>query len=186
VYEPRYYRCVAGIQLSALLKGNVHKEIPLRYISGNALTGTRVEMNDYLGAYDSQVTVLHEGTDVHEFAGWVMPRLNMFSMSKTYFTGLVQKICPRKQFDADTRILGGERALIMSGEYEKVFPMDILPEKLVRACITRDLEKMEELGIYEVAPEDFALCEYVCTSKVEVQRQVRAALDLLKAENGEE
>jgi len=186
VYEPRYYRCVAGIQLSALLKGNVHKEIPLRYISGNALTGTRVEMDDYLGAYDSQVTVLHEGTDVHEFAGWVMPRLNMFSMSKTYFTGLVQKICPRKQFDADTRILGGERALIMSGEYEKVFPMDILPEKLVRACITRDLEKMEELGIYEVAPEDFALCEYVCTSKVEVQKQVRTALDLLKAENGEE
>lgn len=186
VYEPRYYRCVAGIQLSALFKGNVHKEIPLRYISGNPLTGTRVEINDYLGAYDSQVTVLHEGSDVHEFAGWVMPRLNMFSMSKTYFSGLIQMICPRKQFDADTRILGGERALIMSGEYEKVFPMDILPEKLVRACITRELEKMEELGIYEVAPEDFALCEYVCTSKVEVQKQVRAALDLLKAENGEE
>ncbi len=186
VYEPRYYRCVAGIQLSALLKGNVHKEIPLRYICGNPLTGRRVEMNDYLGAYDNQLTVLHEGSDVHEFAGWVMPRLNLFSMSKTYFSGLIQKICPRIQFDTDTRILGGERALIMSGEYDKVFPMDILPEKLVRACITGDLEKMEELGIYEVAPEDFALCEYVCTSKVEVQKHVRAALDLLKAENGEE
>ena len=185
VYEPRYYRCVAGIQLSALLRGNVHKEIPLRYISGNPLTGRRVEMDDYLGACDSQVTVLHEGTDVHEFAGWVMPRLNMFSMNKTYFSGLIKKICPKTEFDADTRILGGERALIMSGEYEKVFPMDILPEKLVRACITKDFEKMEELGIFEVAPEDFALCEYVCTSKVEVQKHVREALDLLKAENGE-
>lgn len=186
VYEPRYYRCIVGIQLSALLRGNVYKEIPLRYISGNPLTGSRKEMDGYLGAYDSQVTVLHEGCDVHEFAGWVMPRLNMFSLSNTYFSRLVQTLCPKTKFEADTRILGGERALIMSGEYEKVFPMDIMPEHLLRACITKDLEKMEELGIYEVAPEDFALCEYICTSKIEVQKQVRAALDLLKAENGEE
>lgn len=89
-------------------------------------------------------------------------------------------------YKTDTRVLGGERALIMSGEYDKVFPMDILPERLIRACIVKDLEDMEALGIYEVAPEDFALCEYICTSKIELQQTVREALDLLKAENGDE
>ncbi len=186
VRKPAYVCCKPGIQMSSLLEGNVYKEIPLRFISGNALTGTQVTMEEYLGFYDSQVTVLHEGTDVDELLGWVMPRFNKFSSSATYFTKLVSRICPKKAYDTDTRILGGERALIMSGEYDKVFPMDILPERLLRACIVKDLEDMEALGIYEVAPEDFALCEYVCTSKIEVQKTVREALDLLKAENGED
>jgi len=186
VYQPAYYSCKPGIALSALVEGNVHKEIPLRYINGNPLSGERVEKDGFLGFYNSQVTVLHEGSDVHELLGWVMPRLNMFSNSRTYFSFLIDKLMPKRQYDADTRVLGGERALIMSGEYDKVFPMDILPERLVRACIVKDLEDMEALGIYEVAPEDFALCEYVCTSKIEVQKVVREALDLLKAENGED
>ena len=186
VYMPAYYMVKPGICLEALLEGNVHKEIPLRFVSGNALTGTQVAADGYLGFYDSQVTVLHEGTDVDELLGWVMPRFNRFSSSKSYFSGLIQKICPKAEFETDTRMLGSERALIMSGEYDKVFPMDILPERLLRACIVRDLEDMEALGIYEVAPEDFALCEYVCTSKIEVQKIVREALDLLKAENGDD
>jgi Na+-transporting NADH:ubiquinone oxidoreductase subunit A len=114
-----------------------------------------------------------------------MPRLNLFSTSRTYFSWLIKRLFPYKKYEPDTRILGGERALIMSGEYEKVFPMDILPEQLVRACITGELEKQENLGIYEVAPEDLALCEFVCTSKVEVQRVIREALDRLKKENGD-
>lgn len=185
VIRPSYARCVPGLPLSAIVEGNVHKEIPLRYVNGNALSGSRVDAEGYLSAYATQLTVLHEGTDVHEMLGWVMPRFNVFSASRTYFTWLANCLFPKKTYEPDTRILGGERALIMSGEYDNVFPMDILPEQLVRACLTNDLEKMEQLGIYEVAPEDFALCEYVCTSKIEVQRVIREALDVLKKENGD-
>jgi len=187
VITPAYYRCKRGICLSALFEGNVYKEQPLRYINGNALTGTQVQKDGFLDFYSSQVTVLHEGTNVDELLGWVMPRFNMFSTSRTYFlSGLLRKLNPAKKYDADTRILGGERALIMSGEYDKVFPMDIYPERLLRACLVKDLEEMEALGIYEVVPEDFALCEYVCTSKIEVQKAIRESLDLLKSENGDE
>ena len=187
VIAPAYFRCKAGVCLTALIEGNVYKEAQLRYVSGNALTGTQVQADGFLGFYDSQVTVLHEGSDVDELLGWVMPRVNMFSSSRTYFlSGLLRKLNPKKAYDADTRVLGGERALIMSGEYDRVFPMDIYPERLLRACIVKDLEEMEALGIYEVAPEDFALCEYVCTSKIAVQQIVREALDVLRAENGDE
>jgi len=185
VIRPSYVSCLPGSPLSALVDGNVYKEIPLRYINGNPLSGSRVEAEGYLSAYATQLTVLHEGTDTHEMLGWVLPRFNQFSTSRTYFSWLTKCLMPEKAYEPDTRILGGERALIMSGEYDKVFPMDILPEQLVRACLTKDLERMEQLGIYEVAPEDFALCEYVCTSKIEVQREIREALDLLKRENGD-
>lgn len=185
VVKPAYVRCLPGTPISTLVDGNVHKEIPLRYINGNPLSGSRVAVDGFLGAYATQLTVLHEGTDTHEILGWVMPRFNLFSTSRTYFTWLTKWLVPGKAFEPDTRVLGGERALIMSGEYDRVFPMDILPEHLVRACVTNDLERMEQLGLYEVAPEDFALCEFVCTSKIEVQRVIREALDLLKKENGD-
>lgn len=185
VRNPHYIRCKPGIPLKVLLEGNVYKEIPLRFINGNALTGVQTDSGGYLSAYSHQLTVLHEGSDIHELLGWAMPRLNMFSNSGTYFTSLMRRFFPGKTYEPDTRILGGERALIMSGEYDKVFPMDILPEQLVRSCISGNLEKQENLGLYEVAPEDFALCEYVCTSKINVQQVIRQALDILKLENGD-
>lgn len=185
VRKPQYIRCKPGIPVKALVTGNVYNEIPLRYINGNPLTGKIVNPDGYLDFYANQITVLHEGTDTHEFFGWIMPRFGIQSMSKTYFSWLMKCVFPDKKYEPDTRVLGGERALIMSGEYDKVFPMDILPEQLLRACITGDLEAQENLGIYEVAPEDFALCEYVCTSKIEVQKIVRQALDVLKNENGD-
>ena len=185
VRKPCYVRCKPGIPMKTLLEGNVYKEASLRYVSGNALTGKQTETDGYLSANAHQVTVLKEGEGIHEMLGWALPRLNLFSFSRTYFTKLVRRFQPEKAYEPDTRLLGGERALIMSGEYEKVFPMDILPEHLTRACISGNIERQEELGIYEVAPEDFALCEYVCTSKVGVQQVVREALDKLKAENGD-
>ncbi len=185
VIKPTYVRCVPGAPISSIAGGNVHREIPLRYVNGNALSGSRVESDGFLSAYATQLTVLHEGTDIHELFGWIMPRFDFFSCSRTYFSWLVGKLMPRKTYEPDTRLLGGERALIMSDEYERVFPMDILPEELVRACLTGDIERMEGLGIYEVSPEDFALCEYVCTSKIPVQRVIRESLDLLMKENGE-
>ena len=110
--------------------------------------------------------------------GWIMPRTDQFSVSRSYFSWLQGK----KEYTLDARVKGGERHMIMSGEYDSVFPMDIYPEYLVKAIIAGDIDKMEALGIYEVAPEDFALCEFVCSSKVEVQRIVRTGLDNLRKE----
>jgi len=185
VRKPHYVRCKPGMSIQSILKGNVHTEAHVRYICGNVLTGVQTGSDGFLNPQAHQITVLKEGEGIHELFGWALPRLNIFSFSRTYFTKLVQRFQPGKKYEPDTRLLGGERALIMSGEYEKVFPMDILPEHLTRACISGNIERQEELGIYEVAPEDFALCEYICTSKVPVQQVVREALDKLKAENGD-
>ncbi|MCX6308037.1 MAG: NADH:ubiquinone reductase (Na(+)-transporting) subunit A, partial [Bacteroidia bacterium] len=185
VRKPHYVRCKPGMPILSIIRGNVHSEADLRYICGNVLTGVQIGSDGYLNPQAYQITVLKEGTGTHEMFGWAMPRLNLFSFSGTYFTKLVQRFQPKKTYEPDTRILGGERALIMSGEYEKVFPMDILPEHLTRACVSGNIERQEELGIYEVAPEDFALCEYICTSKTPVQQYIRQALDKLKTENGD-
>jgi Na+-transporting NADH:ubiquinone oxidoreductase subunit A len=123
--------------------------------------------------------VIPEVTDVHELFGWIMPRFNEYSTSHSYFSWLFGK---KKEYTLDARVKGGERHMIMSNEYDKVFPMDILPEYLVKAIIAGDIDRMEALGIYEVAPEDFALCEFVDSSKLELQRIVREGLDALRAE----
>ena len=143
------------------------------------MTGTQIPANGSLGAYDAQITVIPEGDKNNEFLGWIMPRLNKFSMNRSYFSWLLGE---KKEYEFDTNINGGERAFIMSGEYDRVFPMDIYPEFLVKAILDKDIDKMEQLGIYEVAPEDFALCEFVCTSKIETQRIVREGLDYLRKE----
>lgn len=183
--KPCYVSALPGIPLAPVLNGNIYKEMHSRIICGNPLTGTTVAADGYLMAHANSVTVLKEGDDQHEFFGWIMPRIDKFSVSRTYLSGFFRTLFPAIKYEPDTRVLGGERALIVTGEYDAVFPMDILPEQLVRACITGNIEKQEALGIYEVAPEDFALCEYVCTSKVQVQKVVREALDILRVENGD-
>ena len=177
--KPCYVKMLLGAKLDNVFKGHVTTGKNLRYISGNVLTGKQVNAEgSYLGAFHSQLTVIPEGNDVHELLGWIMPRVNDFSTSRSYFSWLQGK----KEYVMDARIKGGERHMIMSGEYDSVFPMDIYPEYLVKAIIAGDIDKMEALGIYEVAPQDFALCEFVCSSKVEVQRIVREGLDALRAE----
>ena len=178
VLKPAYCKLKVGALLTDVFKGNVTAGKELRYISGNVLTGKKISANGYLGAFHSQLSVIEEGNDTHEMLGWIMPRFNQFSTSHSYFSWLMGK----KEYSFDARIKGGERHMIMSNEYDRVFPMDIFPEYLVKAIIAGDIDRMEALGIYEVAPEDFALCEFVCSSKVEVQRIVRAGLDLLRAE----
>lgn len=175
VKQTGYYKMVPGTQLSALFEDNVTEGIPLRYISGNVLTGTKIEKNGSLRAYHSQITVIPEGKNIHETLGWASFSSNRYSAGCTY---------PhlKKKYRLDARILGGLRAIIVSNEYDKVFPMDIYPEQLLKAIIAFNIDKMENLGIYEVAPEDFALCEFVDTSKLEIQRIVRAGLDLLRKE----
>ena len=178
VLKPAYCKLKVGALLTGVFKGNVTSGKDLRYISGNVLTGKQIAANGYLGAFHNQLTVIPEGDETHEMLGWIMPRFNQFSTSHSYFSWLMGK----KEYVIDARIKGGERHMIMSGEYDRVFPMDIFPEYLVKAIIAGDIDRMEALGIYEVAPEDFALCEFVCSSKVEVQRIVRAGLDMLRAE----
>ena len=174
-----YVKVIAGCTIESILGDKVKVGEHLRLISGNVLTGTKVSMDSYLGAYDCQVTVIPEGDDVHEFLGWGTPGFGKYSTSHSYFTWLVGK---GKEYVIDARIKGGKRAMIMSNEYDKVFPMDIMPEYLLKAIITFDIDKMENLGVYEVAPEDFALCEFVDTSKIELQQIVRNGLNLLYKE----
>ena len=169
VLKPAYTKLRVGALLTSVFAGNVTKDKELRYISGNVLTGKQVSPNGFLGAFHSQVSVIPEGNDIHEMLGWIMPRFNQFSVNHSYFSWLLGK----KEYTIDARIKGGERHMIMSGEYDKVFPMDILPEFLIKAIIAGDIDRMEALGIYEVAPEDFALCECVDSSKLELQRIVR-------------
>jgi Na+-transporting NADH:ubiquinone oxidoreductase subunit A len=169
---------VYGASISNIVANNIEGD-NVRYISGNPLTGTQIPADGFLGAFDSQVTVIPEGDKNDEFLGWIMPRLKKFSVSRSYFSWLLGS---SREYEIDTNVNGGERAFIMSGEYDKVFPMDIYPEFLVKAILARDIDKMEQLGIYEVAPEDFALCEFVCTSKIETQRIVREGLDYLRKE----
>ena len=178
VVRPAYCRLKVGALLTNVFKGRVSAGKDLRYISGNPLTGKQVGPNGFLGSFHGQLTVIPEGDETHEMLGWIMPRFNQFSVSHSYFSWLQGK----REYVIDARVKGGERHMIMSHEYERVFPMDIFPEQLVKAIIAGDIDRMEELGIYEVAPEDFALCEFVCSSKMELQRIVRAGLDMLRAE----
>ncbi len=181
VKDPCYYEVKLGARLDAITAGKVNTNQNLRYISGNVLTGRKASATGYLGAHDTMVTVIPEGDDVSELAGWIMPRCNQFSVNRSYFSWILD-FFKKRQYVFDARIKGGERHMIMSGEYDSVFPMDIYPEYLLKAIIAQDIDRMEELGVYEVAPEDFALCEFVDSSKVELQKIVRLGLDALRNE----
>lgn len=179
VKEPFYTDVVVGQQLETLLNNNVKDDISVRVINGNVLTGVPCTATDYLGAHSSEVTLIPEGDKADELLGWILPRTKQFSVSRSYFSWLIGK----KNYDLDARIKGGQRHMIMSGEYDRVLPMDILPEYLIKAIISGDIDKQEALGIYEVSPEDFALAEFVDSSKLELQSIVRHGLDILRKEN---
>lgn len=175
VLKPRYYRLISGFRVDSIIRENLVKsDTERRVISGNVLTGTRVETLGFLGFYDSMVTVIPEGNH-HEFLGWMLPGFSKFSASRTFFS----KLMPGKQYRVDTNINGGQRAYVLTGQYEKVFPMDIYPVYLIKAILANDIDRMEQLGIYEVVEEDMALCEYVCTSKIEVQEILREGINTM-------
>lgn len=179
VKNRKYYKIITGACIENMVKDNV-AEGNLRYISGDVLTGTKIRRNGYVSFYDDQVTVIPEG-DHYEFFGWASPGFKKYSVSRSFFAWLM----PNKKYRLNTNYHGGERAFVMTGEYEKVLPMDILPVHLLKAILIEDIELMEKLGIYEVAEEDFALCEYVCTSKTEVQQILRRGLDMMRKEMSE-
>jgi Na+-transporting NADH:ubiquinone oxidoreductase subunit A len=178
--ENGYVDALVGQQLTVNVDANA------RVIMGNPLTGKAVATTQQasaitvtLGAHTSEITAIPEGNNADEILGWIMPRFGQFSVNRSYFSWLFGK----KQYKLDARVKGGERHMIMSGEYDSVLPMDIYAEYLIKAIITGDIDKQEQLGIYEVSPEDFALAEFVDSSKLELQRIVREGLDVLRKEN---
>jgi len=176
VKKPRYHRTMQGAAIATMTKGNI-KEGDNRFISGNVLTGTHIAADGNLGFYNNEITVIPEGKE-QDFLGWLLPSFSKFSLSRTFFSW----INPKKEYAISANMNGEERAYVVTGQYEKVLPMDVYPQHLIKAIMIGDIELMENLGIYEVAEEDFALCEFACTSKIPVQEILREGLDLVRKE----
>lgn len=179
VKSPAYIKTLHGANVGKIIKDATLKAGNERIISGDVLTGTKISGDDYLGFFDSQITVIPEG-DEYEFMGWADPGFSKFTAGKTFLS----KIFPKKSYVMNANLHGGERAFVLSGEYEKFLPMDILPVYLLKAILANDIDKMEQLGIYEIIEEDLALCEYACTSKIHVQDIVRQGINLMIKELG--
>ena len=166
--EPKYVSIITGAAIESIVNDKSCKQQNVRIINGNPLSGKSVSKSGYFAPYSNQISVIPEG-DNYELFGWAMPRLQKFSVSRTYFSWLM----PSKKYALDTNLNGGERPFILSGLYEKYLPMDIYPVYLIKAIIANDIDKMENLGIYEVIEEDLALCEFVDPSKIEMQQILR-------------
>lgn len=181
VKERKYHQTILGVSVKHFIENNI-TEGNNRIITGNVLTGTKITEEGYLGFFERQITVIPEG-DEPELFGWLIPKPDKFSISRTLPSWFMRKLGD-VQYRLDTNQHGERRAFVVTGQYEKVFPFDIYPVQLLKSIITKDLDGMENLGIYEVVEEDFALCEVVCTSKMPVQNIVREGLDIMKKEVG--
>ncbi len=178
VQKPQYYKIIRGAEVSTLLQDQL-KEGDNRVISGNVLNGKQIDPEKgYVGFFDSQVTVIREG-NYYEMFGWIMPGFRKMSVARSFASTW---LTPNQKFDMDTNYHGGARAFVMTGEYEKVLPMDIYPVQLLKSILVNDIDKMEQLGIYEIDEEDLALCEFVCTSKTPVTKIIRDGLRALRKE----
>ena len=171
VAQPRYCRIVAGAPAASLYEAAAEN---VRVISGNVLTGRNIGKEGFIGYNANALTVIPEG-DNYELLGWAMPRFKKFSVSRAYFSWLF----PCRKYNLDTNLNGEERAFVVTGLYEKYLPMDIYPMHLLKAILAGDIDKMENLGIYEVVEEDFALCEFVDPSKTEMQQIIRNGINLM-------
>ena len=177
VSSPKYYKTIIGSSVKNIINEGGLKTGENRLISGNVLSGSQIQEDGFLGYYDTQLTVIPEGHE-SEFMGWLAPGLEKFSMSRTFFSWLNSK----KKYNLNTNLHGEERPFVVTGQYEKVFPMDIYPVQLLKSILIEDIEMMEQLGIYEVVEEDFALCEFVCTSKIKSQEIIRRGIDIIQKE----
>ncbi|MGV4439523.1 Na(+)-translocating NADH-quinone reductase subunit A [Ornithobacterium rhinotracheale] len=180
VENPKYVRAKAGAKLEDVLAQVTIKGDNNRIIKGNPISGEKATAQDYVGAYTNQVVILEEGND-YDFFGWALPRANKFSVLRA---NMFSFLSPNKKYNLSTNTNGEQRAFVLTGEYEKVFPLDIYPMQLLKSCLYKDLDEMEALGIYEVAPEDFALTEFICVSKIPHQQIIREGLDVMNKEVG--
>ena len=181
VGQPQYIKTNIGAEISTLINlTGVDDSYPNRYINGDVLSGVSVSAQGYIDFYNNLLTIIPEGNHSRMF-GWLPFMDNKIpSLSNTSFSWLFGK----KGYYVDTNMNGEERAFVVTGEMEKVFPMDIYPMQLLKACMAEDIEKMEALGIYEVIPEDFGLIDYASTSKIEAQEIIRGGIELMIKEVG--
>ncbi|MRT17822.1 Na(+)-translocating NADH-quinone reductase subunit A [Vitellibacter sp. q18] len=180
VKTPKYYKTRIGAEAATFLYDSGLKDENVRIISGDVLTGKKISPKGHLGYYSNTVTVIPEGND-YELFGWNKPVFDKISTSRALtFSWLT----PNKKYDLDTNTNGEHRAFVVTGSYEEVFPLDMYPLQILKACMVKDLDQMEALGMYEVAPEDFALTEFVCVSKQPHQQIIRNGLDLMYKEIG--
>ena len=170
-----YKRIISGASIESIV-GKVADNV--RVISGNVLTGSKSSADGHISMTANMLSLIPEG-NVYELLGWAMPRFHRFSVSRAYFSWL----CPKKEYKLDTNLNGGERPFVVTGLYEKYLPMDVYVSYLLKAILVKDLDKMENLGIYEVLPEDLALCEFVDPSKIEMQQIVRDGINLMIKES---
>ena len=180
IRKPQYYRTKIGAEISTFLYGSGVKDDNFRVINGDVLTGSKSRPDGHLGYYNNTVTAIPEGDD-YEFFGWNKPVFNKISATRALTFSWLR---PNKEYDLTTNTNGEHRAFVVTGQYEKVFPLDIYPMQLLKACMVKDLDEMEQLGLYEVAPEDFSLTEFICASKQPHQKIIRDGLDLLYKEIG--
>ena len=173
--KPCYKRIIAGAAVESIV-GQVAENV--RIVSGDVLTGVTTAKDGYISANANMLSLIPEG-NVYELLGWAMPRFHRFSVSRAYFSWL----CPKKEYKLDTNLNGGERPFVVTGLYENYLPMDVYVAYLLKACLVKDLDKMENLGIYEVLPEDLALCEFVDPSKIEMQQILRDGINLMIKES---
>lgn len=184
---PQYYQVLAGASMQGICAEQLSNDAHCRIISGNPLTGTQIQADGFLGAYDNMCCMLGEG-DYYDFMGWLLPGFKKYSFWRTFLSGFCKKkacATPSKgcTYTIDTNMHGENRPFIFSEQYEDVFPFDIHPVHLIKAAIIGDIELMENLGIYEVEPEDFALCEFIDPSKTEIQYIIREALEKIRRES---
>ena len=178
--QPKYVGASIGAELSPILKEFKLRFAQNRIINGDVLTGTSTSADGFIGYYNNQITIIPEGNEYRMF-GWLPFKDNqVLSLSNTSFSRLFKK----RDFEVNTNLNGEERALVVTGEMEKVFPFDIFPMQLIKACLVEDIEKMEALGIYEIVPEDFGLIDYANTSKIEAQEIIREGIELMIKEVG--
>ncbi|PHN92068.1 NADH:ubiquinone reductase (Na(+)-transporting) subunit A [Maribacter sp. 6B07] len=180
VKAPKYYSTKIGSEISTFLYASGVNEENFRVVNGDVLTGSKSKPDGFLGYYNNTVSVIPEGDD-YEFFGWNKPVFDKVSATRALTFSWMQ---PNKKYDLNTNTNGEHRAFVVTGQYEKVFPMDIFPMQLLKACMVKDLDEMEQLGLYEVAPEDFSLTEFICISKQPHQKIIREGLDLLQKEIG--
>ncbi|MEM9391316.1 MAG: Na(+)-translocating NADH-quinone reductase subunit A [Bacteroidota bacterium] len=176
IKNPQYYKTFTGASIKKFVADNL-KSDHVRYITGNVLTGEKIDSEGHISFFDNQVTVIPEG-DYYEMFGWIKPTTNKVSFQRAF--GLLSFLNPRKEFVLDTNRRGQERAFVQTGVLDRVLPMDILPTYLIKAILAQDFDDMEALGIYEVIEEDFALCEFVDVSKHDIQEIIREGLDLMQ------
>ena len=151
----------------------------LRFISGDVLSGQRIAADAYVGLNDNLISVIPECVE-KEFIGWLSPGIDKESFSSAFLSRLI----PKTEYSHNTGFHGGLRAFVQTGDYESVVPMDIYPVHLLKTILYEEIEDMEGLGILEVIEEDFALCDYICLSKIEAQKILRQGLDLFHKETG--